>query len=76
MKSFFDAVASAFAALFTLTVCGVPSWYTHVAIREGLASVWIYAFVAGLSAIGLVLTIAFVRKATRGIAPSRQRKRR
>lgn len=76
MKSLLDSLASVFAALFTATVCGVPSWYTHVAILEGFAPVWVYAFVAGLSAIGLVLTIAFARKATRGIAPSRQRKRR
>lgn len=76
MRSFLDTLASVFAALFTAAVCAVPSWYTHVAIREGFASVWIYGAIAALCAIGLVLTIAFVRKATRGIAPSRQRKRR
>ena len=76
MTIFLDRLASIFAALFTLAVCGVPAWYTHIAIKFYLAPTWIYVAVAGLAGIGLILAYAFLRKAVRGIAPSRQRVRR
>jgi len=75
MTAFLDRLASVFAALVTLAVCAGPAWFSHVAIRAGLIPVWGYGFVAALAAIGLVLTFAFFRKAARGIAPSRQRRR-
>lgn len=75
MQNFFDRLASVFAALVTLVVCAGPSWFSHLAIQGGLVPLWGYGFVAALSAIGLVLTFAFFRKAARGIAPSRQRRR-
>ena len=75
MKGVLDAAASWFAALFTLTVSGVPAWFSHIAIREGFVPVWGYAIVGCLAGIGLILSFAFARKATRGIAPSRQRRR-
>ena len=76
MRAVLDTLASVFAAIFTAAICSVPCWYTHVAIREGYAPQWVYVFVAGLAGIGLILSLAFCRKATRGIAPSRQRRRR
>ena len=75
MTVFLDRVASVFAALFTLLVCGGPAWLSHLAIRAGLAPTWAYGFVAVLAGMGLILAYAFGRKAVRGIAPSRQRRR-
>ena len=75
MTVFLDRVASLFAAIFTLLVCGLPAWFTHLAIRGGLAPTWAYVSVAALAGIGLILGFAFARKAARGIAPSRQRRR-
>jgi len=76
MTEFLDRAASVFAVVLTLLVCGGPAWLSHLAIRGGLAPVWAYVFVVLLVAIGLILAIAFGRKAARGIAPSRQRRRR
>ena len=75
MKTLLDRFASIFAALVTLAVCAGPAWFSHVAIQGGLIPVWGYAFVAALAGIGLILTFAFFRKAARGIAPTRQRRR-
>lgn len=75
MTVFLDRAASVLAAIFTFVVCGGPAWFSHVAIREGVVPVWGYGFVAGLAGIGLLLSYAFMRKALRGIAPSRQRRR-
>lgn len=75
MTVFLDRVASVFACLFTLAVCGGPAWFSHVAIREGLVPMWGYGFIAVLVGIALILAFAFLRKAARGIAPSRQRRR-
>lgn len=74
-RNILDGAASFGAALFTFAVCGVPAWFTFLAIREGFAPVWVYAFVAALCAIGLVLSFAFLRKGMDGIAPTRQRRR-
>ena len=75
MRNFLDRAASFGAALFTFAVCGVPAWFTFVAVRAGLAPVWGYGFVAALAVIGLILTFAFVRKGMAGVAPTRQRRR-
>ncbi len=75
IRNFLDGAASICAALFTSGVCGVPVWFTFVAVRAGLAPVWVYGFVAALGVIGLILTLAFLRKGMRGIAPTRQRQR-
>ena len=75
MLAFLDRLASVFAAIVTFAVCAGPSWFSHVAIQGGLIPIWGYGFVAALCAIGAVLTFAFFRKAARGIAPSRQRRR-
>jgi len=53
----------------------VPAWFTHVAVRGGLAPLWAYVFVALLAAVGLILGAAFGRKARNGVAPSRDRRR-
>lgn len=75
MQLFFDRLASIIAALVTICVTTVPAWFSHVAIRAELIPMWGYGFVAALVGIGLMLGFAFARKAMRGIAPSRQRRR-
>jgi len=75
VRNFLDGAASICAALFTFGVCGVPVWFTSVAVRADLAPVWVYGFAAALGAIGLILSFAFLRKGMRGIAPTRQRQR-
>ncbi len=75
VRTLMDSLASYLAAIVTLCVCAFPSWFTHVAVQGGLAPKWAYASVALLCVIGAVLSVAFVRKGLRGIAPSRQRRR-
>lgn len=76
MKAFFDGTASVFAALATLAICGGPAYFTYLAIQANVAPQWAWACIAALSAVGLILTFAFLRKASMGIAPSRDRRRR
>ena len=70
-----DGAASIAAALVTSAVCGLPAWFTVQAVRAGIAPTWAYAAAAALGAIGLILTLAFFRKAFEGVAPTRQRRR-
>ena len=75
MQRFFDRIASFFAALATLAVCGGPVWFTVESVRAGVAPTWAYGFAAALGIIGIILTLAFFRKAVQGVAPTRMRKR-
>ena len=75
LRNILDGVASVFAALVTSAMCGLPAWFTIVAIRADIAPNWAYGPAGVLVVVGLVLTFAFLRKASRGIAPSRQRRR-
>lgn len=75
VRNAMDGAASILAAFFTAGVCGLPAWFTFVAVRGGLAPVWAYAAAGVLAAIGVILTLAFLRKGLSGIAPTRQRKR-
>ena len=74
-RSILDGAASIGAALITLAVCGLPAWFTFVAIRAEIAPVWAYAAAGGLGIIGLIWTLAFLRKGFAGVAPTRQRRR-
>ncbi|KJZ20408.1 hypothetical protein [Loktanella sp. S4079] len=74
-RNILDGAASFCAALVTLAVCGLPAWFTVVAVRAEVAPPWAYAAAAGLALIGIILTIAFFRKAFAGVAPTRQRRR-
>ena len=74
-RNILDGAASVLAAFFTAAVCGVPTWFTIVAVRGGLAPTWAYGAAGLLCAIGLILTLAFLRKGLGGVAPTRQRKR-
>jgi membrane protein implicated in regulation of membrane protease activity len=70
-----DGLASALAALATLMLTLVPAWFTHRAIATDAAPPWAYGPAGALAVVGLVLALAFGRKALRGIAPSRDRAR-
>lgn len=76
MKAFLDGTASVLAALATILIFGGASWFTYKAIDAGVAPVWAWAFVAALSGVGIIMTIAFLRKAANGVSPTRERKRR
>ena len=76
MKAFLDGLASFLAALATIAICGLPSWFTYKAIDANVAPWWAWFAVGALAAVGILLTFAFLRKAVSGVAPSRERKRR
>ena len=76
MKHFFDGFLSFLAAMATAAICGVPTWFTYQAIEADVAPQWAYVFVVLLGGMGALLTFAFLRKAKRGISPTRDRKRR
>jgi hypothetical protein len=76
LKAFLDALASILAALATVAICGGPAWFTYLAIQANVAPTWAWASIVALAGIGLILTFAFLRKAAKGIAPSRDRRRR
>lgn len=70
-----DGMASALAALVAAGLTLPPVWFTHRAVQGDLAPLWAYVPAGLLAVVGLVLTLAFARKALRGIAPSRDRAR-
>jgi hypothetical protein len=70
-----DGAASFCAALITSAVCGLPAWFTVAAVRADIAPVWAYGAAGSLAVIGVILTLAFVRKGLAGVAPTRQRRR-
>ncbi len=76
MKAFLDGTASLLAALATIAICGLPSWFTYKAIEAKVAPWWAWFAVGALAAVGLIMTVAFLRKAAKGVAPSRDRRRR
>ena len=75
VRHIWDGLVSGLAAVAALAICGVPSWYTFRAIQGGLAPVWVWGFVAVLAALGVILGVAFGRKAAAGIAPAADRRR-
>jgi len=76
MKAFLDGTASALAAIATFVICGLPCYFTYLAIDAEVAPWWAWICIAALAGIGLLMTGAFLRKAAGGIAPSRERRRR
>jgi hypothetical protein len=74
-RNILDGAASFGAAFITSAVCGLPAWFTVQAVRAEIAPGWAYAAAAAIGIIGLILTIAFLRKAFGGVAPTRQRRR-
>ena len=75
MKAFLDGLASALAAFLTVLICGFPAYLTYRAIQFTVAPVWAWAPLVALSLVGLVMTVAFLRKAARGVSQTRERRR-
>lgn len=75
VRHLWDGAISGLAAVAAMVICGVPSWFTFRAIQGGLAPTWAYGFVAVLAAVGLILGVAFLRKAAGGIGPAQDRRR-
>jgi len=76
MRKLWDGFLSLLAAIATVAICGVPSWFTYQAIIAKIAPTWAWAGVAALGGVGIIMTLAFLRKAAGGISPSRDRPRR
>ena len=76
LKNLWDGVLSFCAAMATAVVCGGPSWFTFQAIEAGVAPQWALASVVMLAGFGLLLTVAFLRKARWGISPTREKPRK
>ncbi len=74
-QNYLDGAASFGAALVTSAVCGLPAWFTVVAVRAEVAPAWAYGAAGILAVIGGILTLAFLRKGVAGVAPTRQRRR-
>ncbi len=74
-RNIWDGLVSLGTAVATVAVCGVPVWYTHKAAQSGIAPNWVYAPAAALAFVGVLMTLAFLRKASRGVSPGRERRR-
>lgn len=75
MIRLWDGFLSLLAALLTFGIVGVPLWGTFRAIRGDLVPNWVYVPLVLLGLIGLVMVLAFLRKAGRGVHPMRDRRR-
>ena len=74
-RNIWDGVLSLGAACATVAIVGGPLWAAHSAIDARLVSPWYYAPMAGLLVVGGIMVMAFLRKATGGVAPLRDRRR-
>ena len=74
-RNIWDGLLSLGAAAATVAIAGGPVWATHKAITEQVISVWYYVPAAGLLVIGGIMVMAFLRKASGGVAPLRDRRR-
>jgi predicted FMN-binding regulatory protein PaiB len=76
MRKLVDGFLSLLAAIATVAICGVPSWFTYQAIMTKVAPTWAWAGVIALGGVGFIMTLTFLRKAFSGVSPSRDRPRR
>lgn len=70
-----DGFLSGLCALATVGIIGVPLWAAGQATRAGLVPVWVWGALGLLGFVGLVMVVAFGRKALRGVHPLRDRRR-
>lgn len=75
LRRIWDGFQSLIAAILAAAVSVVPAYYAYMAIDSGLAPLWVWANIAGLVAVGVIMVLAFLRKAKDGIAPLRERRR-
>jgi len=76
MRKLVDGFLSLLAAIATVAICGMPSWFTYQAIMAKVAPTWAWAGVIALGGVGFIMTLTFLRKAFSGVSPSRDRPRR
>lgn len=76
MRAVFDGTKSLLAAIAAVLICGLPAWFTFASVQDGLAPSWAYVPAGALAIVGILLTVAFLGKAFRGVSPSRDRRRR
>lgn len=75
MIRFWDGFLSLLAAMATAAIVGIPLWGCFVAIRAEMIPGWAWAPFVLLSLIGIIMMLAFLRKAGRGVHPMRERRR-
>ena len=75
MRKLVDGFLSLLAAIATVAIFGVPSWFTYQAIMAKVALTWAWAGVIALGGVGFFLTLTFLRKAFSCVIPSRHRPR-
>ena len=76
MRNLWDGFLSLCAAVLTAAVTGFPAWGAFLAIRAELVPMWAYVPLAGLVVVGVIMILAFLRKASKGVSPGRERPRR
>ncbi len=75
MIRLWDGFLSVFAAVLTGAIIGVPAWGAVRALQADLIPVWGWAPLVLLGAAGVVMVLSFLRKASRGVHPLRERRR-
>lgn len=75
MIRFWDGFLSGLAALATAGVIGVPLWGAFHAVRADMIPVWGWGPMGLLAFVGVVMVGSFLRKASRGVHPMRDRRR-
>lgn len=75
MIRIWDGFLSLLAALLTGAIIGIPLWGTYLAIRNALVPAWVWVPLVLLVLIGVIMVVAFLRKAGHGVHPMRDRRR-
>ena len=75
MIRIWDGFLSSLCAAITASAIGAPLWAAYRAVDTGLVPTWMWAPMIVLGFIGVILLLAFLRKAFRGVHPLRERRR-
>ncbi len=75
MIRIWDGFLSLLCAFVTVAIIALPLWGTFEAIRGDLVPGWVWVPLALLALIGVIMALAFLRKAARGVHPLRDRRR-
>ena len=75
MIRIWDGFLSGLCALITVAIIGVPLWGAYLSVTGGLIPPWTWVPIGLLGVVGLIMTLAFIRKAGRGVHPLRDRRR-
>ena len=76
VRHLWDGFLSLLSAVATVSMCGVPIWFTYRSIIIGIAPQWAWVPIIALTGVTVLMTFAFLRKAADGVSPSRERRRR